>query len=301
MAAVVAFRNHLINNLQLPAAVVNQIIDVHGYDSVQEFASATDREIRDLISTIRKTPSVANDASSPKIVLGQSFAIRILHFMFYSRLITKVGRQHTIVPAGQATSSINNIRTIGRYFERIGEHDESDSPDYPSAFDGKNSRNLLEDIDTWLRRTYGQGNVMLTYVTRDYVDSVMNPEPDPGFLQPDVEGELIRRASMLDDDFNENNKRVWLMLRVVTHKTDAWAIIKGFARSQNGRQAYLFLISHFKGRGHINRIKTDARNALERIFWKGNTRNFTFDVFVSRLQGAYHDLAEYRDFRTHES
>ena len=150
MAAVVAFRNHLINNLHHPAAVVNQIIDVHGYDSVQEFASATDREIRDLISTIRKTPSVANDASSAKIVLGQSFAIRILHFMFYSRLITKVGRQHTIVPAGQATSSINNIRTIGRYFERIGEHGESDSLDYPSAFDRKNSRNLLEDIGTWL-------------------------------------------------------------------------------------------------------------------------------------------------------
>lgn len=88
MVAVIAFRNLLINNLQLLAAVVNQIIDVHDYDSVQEFASAIDREIRDLISTIRKTPSVANDASSPKIVLGSSFAIRILHFMFYSRLIT---------------------------------------------------------------------------------------------------------------------------------------------------------------------------------------------------------------------
>jgi len=106
---------------------------------------------------------------------------------------------------------------------------------------------------------------------------------------------------MLDDDFNENNKRVWFMLRAVTHKTDAWAIIKGFARSQNGRQAYLSLISHFEGKGHINRIKTDARNVLERIFWKGNTRNFTFDDFVSRLQGAYHDLAEYGDVRTDES
>jgi len=190
MAAAIAFRNHLINNLQLPAAVVNQIIDVHGYDSVQEFASATVREIRDRISTIRKTPSVANDASPPKIVLGQSFAIRILHFMYYSRLITKVGRQHTIGPAGQATSSINHIRTIGRYFERIGDHDESDSPDNPSAFHGKNSRIQLEDIYTWLRRTYGQGNVLLTYITRDYVDPDMNPEADPGFLQPDVEGEL---------------------------------------------------------------------------------------------------------------
>jgi len=148
MAAVVVFRNHLINNLQPPAPVVYQIIDVHGYDSVDRLASATDREIWDLISTIRKTPSVGNDASSPKIVLGQTYAIRILHFMYYSRLITKVCRQHTIGPAGQATSTINNIRTIGRYFERIGEHDDSDSPKYPSAFDGMNSRNLLEDIDS---------------------------------------------------------------------------------------------------------------------------------------------------------
>ena len=301
MAAVIVFRNHLINNLQLPAAVVSQIIDIHGYDSVEEFATATDREIRDLIATIRKTPSIPNDSSSPKIVLGQTFAIRILHFMYYSRLIQKVGRQHTIGPGTQATSSIANIRTIGRYFERIGDHDESDSPDYPSAYDGKNSRTLLEDIDSWLSRTYGRGNILLSYVTRVYADPNLNPEGDPGFLQPDVENELIRRASMFDDDFNENNKRVWLMLRAVTHKTDAWQIIKGVSRSQNGRQAYLALISHFKGRGHVSRIKTDARNVLERIFWKGTSRGFTFDTFVSRLQGAYHDLAEYGDVRTDES
>jgi len=56
------------------------------------------------------------------------------------------------------------------------------------------------------------------------------------------------------------------MLRAMTHKTDVWSIIKGFARAQNGRQAYISLTSHFKGRGHISRIKTDARNVLERIF-----------------------------------
>jgi len=91
----------------------------------------------------------------------------IIHFMYYARLISKVGRQHTIGPAGQATSSIQNIRIIGRYFERIGDHDESDRPEYPSAFDGKNSRTFLEDIDTWLMRTYGQGNVLLSYVTSE--------------------------------------------------------------------------------------------------------------------------------------
>jgi len=47
MVAVIVFKNHLTNNLQIPAAVVTQIIDMHGYDSIHEFASATDREIRD--------------------------------------------------------------------------------------------------------------------------------------------------------------------------------------------------------------------------------------------------------------
>jgi len=51
----------------------------------------------------------------------------------------------------------------------------------------------------------------------------------------------------------------------------------------------------------MSRMKTDARNVLERIFWKGNSRSFTFDTFVSRLQGAYHDLAEYSDDRMEES
>ena len=113
MAAVIVFRNHLINNLQLPEQVVVEIIDVHGYDSVEQFASATDKEIRDVISTIWKTLSIANDTTSTKIVLGQTYAIRILHFMYYSRLIEKVGRQHAIGPAGQATRSIANINTIG--------------------------------------------------------------------------------------------------------------------------------------------------------------------------------------------
>jgi len=54
--------------------------------------------------------------------------------MVFSRLIKKVDRQHTM---GPVASTIANIRTIGRYFERIGEHNEPDSPQYPSAYDGK--------------------------------------------------------------------------------------------------------------------------------------------------------------------
>ena len=65
-------------------------------------------------------------------------------------------------------------------------------------------------------------------------------EPDPGFLQPDVEIELIRIASMNDGDFDKRNKRAWLMLRAVTHKTDAWQIIKDL-RSEPKRTTSVFV------------------------------------------------------------
>ncbi len=64
--------------------------------------------------------------------------------MVFSRLIKKVDRQHTMGPVGLATSTITNIRTIGRYFERVEEHNESDSPEYPSAYDGKTLETYLK-------------------------------------------------------------------------------------------------------------------------------------------------------------
>ena len=172
---------------------------------------------------------------------------------------------------------------------------------YPDAYDNKNSRVMLEDIDSWLGKAYGQGNILLCYVTRECVNPALNlANPDPGFTRPSIEAELIRRAIHTDDVYQENNKKVWLMIRAVTHKTDAWSIVKGFARAENGRSAYLALVAQYRGRGHVNRIKTEARNTLDRIFWNGKARNFSWDTSTTKLQGAFDDLEAHGDNRTDE-
>ena len=294
-AAAAAINNYMQNTLNIPQNVANEVVNTHGYTSFSDFAQATEDQIHDLIIAIRNTPSDVNNPNSNKIVVGQQFALRLSFLAHYSRYIETIQRNHT-----DNLGSVVNVTKIGRFFTHHKNHTDADLPDYPAAYDNKNSRVMLEDIDSWLSKAYGQNEIILSYITRDYPKPADDPVADPGFLRPSIESELIRRAKHDDDNYEENNKKVWSMIRAVTHKTDAWAIVKAFSRTGNGRGAYLALVAQYKGRGHVNRIKTEARNVLDRIFWNGKSRNFSWDTFTSRLQGAFDDLEEHGDNRTDE-
>jgi hypothetical protein len=300
-AAAANIQNYLTGTLLIPAEVVNQLVTVHGYDGHDAFKEATETDIRDLISTIRKTPVPPSagqpvDPNAPKIVVGQQFAIRIQAYAYLCRYLHIVDRAYT--PGNQ---TLVHVTRIGRHFRQFDEdHTDTKLPAHPAAFDNKNSRTMLEDIDSWLGKAYGHENILLSYITREFSDPADNPMPDPGLFRPTIDMELVRRARHDDDVFVENNKKVWQMIRAVTHKTDAWSVVKTFARTENGRGAYFALVGQYKGRGHVNRIKTEARSVLDKLFWNGKSRNFSWDTFTSRLQGAFDDLAEFGDFRTDE-
>ena len=132
-------QNYLETYLSFPAAVANQVVNVHGYSSGDELAEATVQEMRSMIAAIRRTPSDEDDPASPKIVVGQLFATRIEHLTHYARYLKKVQRAHTV-----ALGTPANVSAIGRYYEQNGEHLEKDLPSFPPPFDNKNSRSLLE-------------------------------------------------------------------------------------------------------------------------------------------------------------
>ena len=120
---------------------------------------------------------------------------------------------------------------------------------------------------------------------------------DPGFLQPDVQSELIRRARHDGDVFAHNNRQIWMMVYHVTHGTEAWSIVRTHNRTANGRQAYLDLVSHYRGEGHQNRIRSDAERTLSKLFWNGK-KNFEFSTFTARMTGAFSDLENTGDGRS---
>jgi len=61
------------------------------------------------------------------------------------------------------------------------------------------------------------------------------------------------------------------------------------------------LKSHYLGASHINLVKVVADNVLNKIYWTGNARNFTWDIFTSKLNDAFVDLEENGEPQTDEA
>ena len=90
------------------------------------------------------------------------------------------------------------------------------------------------------------------------------------------------------------------MIYEVTHGTTAWSWVKGFHRSKDGRGALDSMRTHYLGASHINSVKAQADATLNKIFWNGNARNFTFAQFTSKLNDAFTDLADNGEPKTDE-
>ena len=149
----------------------------------------------------------------------------------------------------------------------------------------KKSRETLEDVESWIDRSHGLEGMPLQYVIRED-PNVPNAANDKGYSQPSVRDELLRRLSHAAPAYSEDNHKVWNMLYHVTHGTEAWAFVKGYQRTNNGRAAYVALKAHYTGASHINTIKLEADSLIEGTFWNGKARKFKWDGFISRLSSA---------------
>ncbi|CAJ1938617.1 unnamed protein product, partial [Cylindrotheca closterium] len=159
----------------------------------------------------------------------------------------------------------------------------------PPKFDNKNTVELMESLEQWLKRNRGKGGTLLTYVIREHQNPDDNPTADPGFLMPSMEDEAIRWSLHREDQFVANNKAVWNMLYSVCHGTNAWPVRKGYKTTENGRQAYLDLVVHYQGEGQLNKRRDSAYRILNRTHYKGK-KNFIFEKFAARVLGAFEDL-----------
>ena len=65
-----------------------------------------------------------------------------------------------------------------------------------------------------------------------------------------------------------------------------------FARTNDGRGAYLALNAHYLGDATQGRIRTHADNLLSRTYFDGKSRNFTFEKYCEVLNRAIQDLAD---------
>jgi len=289
-ANATAFRTYLETGLGFSAVISSQIATTQGFDNFDSFDFATADVITNLVISINKTPVVSTSPEGTKHFVNAHQSQVLQQLVFYARYIKEVNRTHSLRFGTQA-----NLGIISRYYNK-SYHDLKRSA-HPVQFDGKDAIAMIESMDAWLSSTYGSGTLLLSYVVRPDINPMV---ADPGFLRPSVPDEILRRAIHTGQNFHPNNGAVWSMIHAVTHTTSAYSIVKKFGKDRNGRLAYLALVQHYKGDAHLTVLKTTAENTLRKIFWNGSTRNFTFEMFTAKLNGAYTDLESTGDFRSEE-
>jgi hypothetical protein len=116
------------------------------------------------------------------------------------------------------------------------------------------------------------------------------PADDPGFGQPSYNEEMIMRAPHTGPEFQLDNRSVWDMIRHVTYGGPAWDWVSHFARTFDGRSSYLALKAHYLGETFQALIRAQADKKLDKAFYDGTSKKFTFESYISALQHAFTDL-----------
>jgi hypothetical protein len=116
------------------------------------------------------------------------------------------------------------------------------------------------------------------------------PADDPEFGQPSYKEEMITRAPHTGPEFQLDNRAVWDMIRHVTHSVLAWDWVSRFAQTFDGRSAYLALKAHYLGETFQALIRAQADKKLDKAFYEGTSKKFTFESYILALQHAFTDL-----------
>ena len=293
-----AINNYLQDTLGFPEDLT-RALNAQGLDAFDVLITLTDKDVKEMCANVRKPggtiPNPAFDAENP--VAGVAATIpnpgvsmglpreKLLRQLRYYRFhLHRIQRDFV---ANGAT--IARLSELWRFKESIDEEDEDEVkvPDPLKSVD--NVRQTLEDIDHYLDRKRGTDGVPLSYVVRA---SVAIPAGAPEYGLPTFDTEMIMRARHEGTAYQQDNKLVWTMLRSVFHNGPGWNWISSFARTTNGRSAYIAVKSHYLGEAFQSRIRASADKILDGTFFDGKARTFTFERYCERLNNAFTDLEE---------
>jgi hypothetical protein len=135
----------------------------------------------------------------------------------------------------------------------------------------------------FLQSMHGSSGVPLHYVIRKDVA--------PGYVYENNLEELVNTCPLAGMVFDEDNRKVFGIIKQGVADTNNWDWIKTLNRSQDGRLAMQMLRDHFDGPGEVEkRIATANKNMAELHYVKEST--FPFSQYVTGLNACYKTLEE---------
>ncbi len=79
--------------------------------------------------------------------------------------------------------------------------------------------------------------------------------------------------------FLTDSKKVWAVLHTLFSTSSVWQHVKKFTTTQDGRQVYRTLHSHFFGADKVNTMVNDVLSSLKSKIYQGDRKNWNFDKY----------------------
>jgi hypothetical protein len=155
-------------------------------------------------------------------------------------------------------------------------------------------KSFKEGMIAYLNALKGKHNIPLAYVIRD------DAAPQVNVPYQSEHHRLIGIAPLNGTEYEEDNGRVFDILKSLLINGLAWTWMQAYNSTRNGRQAWLALLTHFEGDAQRDRVKDQTYAAIAAAKYYGDKKRFSFETYVTIHQDSYADLEQYGEIVSEE-
>ena len=270
-------------------------LNAHGLTTIDDLLTLPVDEIEKLFKHMasqkpRDTVPGNDEAAPAPVIMVPFLSARKLKAL-------RAWAQYRVLRAQQPQPALFINAVIDRFLDRLSEladvakarTDDADSRPPPALA-------IMTKWPTWLEQFLfflGQhrsvvGGTPLTYVVRAH-DEVTQDMRDDEY--DSVDEDLINTTTLTGATFNNDNRRVYDLLKPLIVEGPGWSFIQTYSRTRDGRAAFLSLKRQAEGRSAVATRKAKAYATLKNATYSGKGK-FTFDQYVGIHQRGHNELLD---------
>ena len=290
----------LLTRIQIPVREKNKLVN-DGFTSLDLLVDQYSSDINEVsvyLKHLNKTFGARPATSGQQVNYTPFIISRIVGLTFYYAFCVKA--LHTIpdpdlIETEHVMEYYKFYKQVFKPLEDI-EEDEDTTPKIPELSDHHKWIKFRDSFKEKLSHTIGERKIPITYV----IDNTKRPvtRANADLLESD---ELIdisdidsydSRIMQFGSSYKKDSKLVWDILRSLLFNTPAWYHISSFDTTKNGRGAHNALVDFYQGDDFNQFMIDEAFVILNRTFYRGETKVFTFDKFIKLHLKAHSMLVE---------
>lgn len=252
---------------------------------MQQFAQLSDGDIRSFCKEVNKMP--ANAAGNrPSIPFASIKKLKAMRHWTIERTRTGLAVEHPAFTDDELTRVLERMD-----YESQLEVNKPEPPALPDIFVsfGTKWRSFYEGFRGHLAVARGCMNIPLLYVVREH-EAVTAEIRGETYASSDER--LMATTVLAGAEYNQDNHRVWDLLRPLVYGTAAWNYVKSYDNTKNGRTAFRVLERRGEGEAALDARRTKAEKIITSAVYNGKSKRFTVGSYTNLLQGAFTEMEE---------